>query len=413
MFNKDTINRLIRIIERNNGIGDKGTLASIVQKEFSLTLDRKVYYCDDFAIRYSKSQHKRMSNTVLSLSALQKYDDRPFFVCIVASNTNYLLLANSTFLKKISHSSQELRVDNIKGSFNGSDIMMDFDGIENEPSNFEDLYAYHSGLSFQDNLERLVEATNGIVGRVQQFNVTDINKRFIIDSVSRAQDFIQSEYYNDLKEDLDGRVKKVQGEIAIAAFIDNVNLRGRIIEYLITDDGTTLKRQIISALRNQQPLPQFKTEDKLGDYSKNYPNFQTETDIKTKVLFLDGNPKAYNVDKLLEFLATEKSVYMIYLLGIDENGKIVARMCSVFDKRLIPATNIIHHWAGRNSRGVAQFIGHALTNILDEENYSEIDAEQAKGFINRLINNLDLKVFKYTFHTTDELKVAEDISDYN
>ena len=66
-----------------------------------------------------------MSNTVLSLSALQKYDDKPFIVCIVTPDTNYMMLANSTFLKKISHSSQELRVDNIRGSFNGSDIMIE------------------------------------------------------------------------------------------------------------------------------------------------------------------------------------------------------------------------------------------------------------------------------------------------
>ena len=61
----------------------------------------------------------------------------------------------------------------------------------------------------------------------------------------------------------------------------------------------------------------------MGDYSKSYPDYYTETDIKTKVLFLSGNPKAYNIDKLLEFLATEKSVYMIYLLGVDDNDNIV------------------------------------------------------------------------------------------
>jgi len=123
----------------------------------------------------------------------------------------------------------------------------------------------------------------------------------------------------------------------------------------------------------------------LGDYSKNYPSFNTETDIKTKVMFLNGNPKAYNIDKLLEFLATEKSVYMIYLLGIGEAGEIVARLCSVYDNRLINATNVIHHWAGRNSRGVAQFLGTALTKILEEPNGSKIDSKKATDFITGLI----------------------------
>ena len=361
-------------------------MAEIVKKEFNLVKDRSVYYCDDFAIRFSKSENKRMSNTVLSLSALQKYDDMPFIVCVVSSKVNYLMLANTTFLKKISHSSQELRVDNIKGSFNGGDIMMKFEMLENEPASFEKLFAYHSGLTFQDNLERLVESTNGIVGRVQKFGVTDSNKQTIMNAVDRAISFARSSRYDELKKDLDDRVKKVQGEIAIAAFIDNVNVRGRIIEYLITDNGSTLKNQIIDALKNKKPLPQFKTEDKLGDYSRTFPEYVTETDIKTKVLFLDGNPKAYNVDKLLEFLATEKSVYMIYLLGIDNNGTIVARLCSAFDHRLVDATNIIHHWAGRNSRGVAQFIGHALTQILNDKNGTVIDKNKAGTFVEDMMN---------------------------
>ncbi|MCI5583499.1 MAG: hypothetical protein MR357_07280 [Anaeroplasma sp.] len=348
--------------------------------------DRSVYYGEDFAIRFSQSENRRMSNTVLSLSALQKYDDKPFIVCIVTSKVNYMMLANTTFLKKISHSSQELRVDNIKGSFNGGDIMMKFESIENEPAEFERLFAYHSGFSFQDNLERLVESTNGIIGRVQKFDVNKKNKTTIMGSVDRAIAFADSSRYDELKKDLDDRVAKVQGEIAIAAFIDNVNVRGRIIEYLITDNGSKLKDQIISALKNKTPLPQFKTEDKLGDYSRSFPEYVTETDIKTKVLFLDGNPKAYNIDKLLEFLATEKSVYMIYLLGIDDDGTIIARLCSAFDSRLVEATNVIHHWAGRNSRGVAQFIGHALTQILNDKNGTTIDSKKAYDFVMDLIN---------------------------
>ena len=386
MYNKTVVDRLVAYIEKLIGIGDKNKLADAVQKEFSLVQDRKVYYCADFAIRFSKSESKRMSNTVLSLSALQKYDDKPFFVCIVASTVNYLLLANSTFLKKISHSSKKLRIDNIKGSFNGGDIMLVYNDMENNPAYFDSLYAYHSGLSFADNLERLVASTNDIVGRVPKFEVNDSNKGTIMSSISRAQSFISSADYEDLKSDLDSRVKRVQGEIAIAAFIDNVNLRGRVIEYLITDNGSSLKDQIIDSLQNKKPLPEFKTEDKLGDFSRTYPDYDTETDIKSKVLFLDGNPKAYNIDKLLEFLATKKSVYMIYLLGVDDKGNIVARLCSAFDHRLIDGTNIQHHWAGRNTRGVTQFVGNALKEILADNSGTTIDNKKAEEFLEELIN---------------------------
>ncbi|MFR3811332.1 MAG: hypothetical protein ACLTXT_02220 [Ruminococcus callidus] len=127
---------------------------------------------------------------------------------------------------------------------------------------------------------------------------------------------MKSTEYETLREDLDARVRSVQGEIAIASLIDNVNVRGRVIEYLITDNGSTLKDQIISALRGKTELPQFQTRDALGDYSRSFLKYQTETDIKTKVMFLAGNPKAYNVDKLLEFLTEEKAVYMIYILEL-------------------------------------------------------------------------------------------------
>ena len=386
MYNRDAINRLVTYIQKLNGIGDKEKLSSLVKKEFNLTQDRKVFYSPDFAIRFSKSKSKRMSNTVLSLSALQKYDDEPFIVCVVTPETNHMMLANSTFLKKISHSSQELRVDNIRGSFNGSDIMLDFDSMENEPDNFQRLFAYHAGLSFQDNLERLVESTNDIVGRNLKFPVSPTDEKNILSSVDRAERFLQSPEYIDLNNDLNSRVARVQGEIAIAAFIDNVNMRGRVIEYLITDDGSTLKDKIVDALHSGSPLPTFKTEDKLGDYSKTYPSYVTETDIKTKVLFLDGNPKAYNIDKLLEFLSTQKSIYMIYLLGIDEHKNIIARLVSAFDERLIGATNLQQHWAGRNSRGVAQFNGKTLVTILEQENGSTIDYNEAQAFLKQLID---------------------------
>ena len=386
MYNRSAISRLVMYIEGLNGIGDKNKLAEAVKNEFNLIQDRKVYYCDDFAIRFSKSESRRMSNTVLSLSALQKYDDVPFIVCIVSSKINYLMLANSTFLKKISHSSLELRIDNIKGSFNGGDIMHEYQSLDNNPSNFEQMYAYHAGLSFNDNLERLVDSTNGIVGRIPKFVIDPYTRERIYDSVSRAESFLRSPEYKDLSDDLDNRAYKVQTEIAIAAFIDNVNLRGRIIEYLITDNGSTLKMQIIDALNHRRPLPGFKTEDKLGDYSKRYSDYYTETDIKTKVLFLDGNPKAYNIDKLFEFLSARDSVYMIYLLGVDEDGHLVSRLCSVFDSRLIEATNIQHHWAGRNTRGVTQFVGSALRDILLSNEPTGINKNIAYDFLDVLMS---------------------------
>lgn len=388
MYNDILIEKLVNFIHSNNGIADKNKLSTLVKQEFDLVQDSKVFYCDDFAIRFGwngKNNNKKISNTVIGLSKIKNYDDRPLIFCIVTNSENHLLLINSTFLKKVSHSSKELRINNIRGSINCGDIMMKFNEIDNSPENFRQLYAFHQGLSFQDNLERLVESTNNIVGRIPKYIVSKKDKQSILESVIRAKQFVDSDYYSDLKEDLALRVSQVQGEIAIASLIDNVNVRGRVIEYLITDNGSSLKDTIIDSLRQGKPLPKFTTADGLGDYSKKYPDYYTETDIKTKVLFLEGNPKAYNIDKLLEFLSTDKSVYMIYLVGVDENKNIITRLCSLYDPRLISNTDIVHHWAGRNTRGVAQFLGKGLIDIINGEDFTTVAVDCAKEFLNELI----------------------------
>ena len=122
----NTTAQLIAFLRKHDGINDKARLAQLVAIEFDLTKDRSVFYCDQFALRFSSSATQNFGNTVLSLSNLHKIDDRPFIVCLVTPTFNYTFLANTTFLKKISHSSQELRENNIRGSFNGSDIMRDF-----------------------------------------------------------------------------------------------------------------------------------------------------------------------------------------------------------------------------------------------------------------------------------------------
>ena len=384
MYNREKIQSLVSFVLKQGGVTEKLTLTKLVQAAVVLTKDRSVFACCDFAIRFCKANSRSFSNTVLSLSTLQKYDKIPFLVCLVTPDRNYLMLANTTFLRKISHSSQELRVDNIKGSFNGSDIMRDFEGIDNEPDNFEFLFTSHENYSFEENLVRLVEATNNIHPTGKKFSPTMSQISCIMRSVERAQTFIGSDEYNVLNEDLQARVTAVSSEIAIAAFIDNVNLRGRIIEYLITS-ADDLRSALIDALRTGKKLPEIYTADELGDYKRNFDNYQTETDIKTKVLFLSSNPKGYNIDKILSFLATEKSVYMIYVVAIDEHKHISTQLCSMYNCQILNGTRIIKHWAGRNSRGVTQYDGHALESIICDFD-SSINAIDAKRFIRSCID---------------------------
>lgn len=386
MYNKEIIDNLIKIINQHHGIADKSKLTDIISTAFNLANDRSVYYCKDFGIRFCTSKTKNMSNTVLSLSTLKKYDKTPFIVCIVTPKINYLLLANTTFLLKISHSSQDLRIDNIKGSFNGSDITKNYDNIDNAPENFEKLFNIHEQFSFKDNLTRLVENTSKITGKENKNIISEEIKSKIFNSIKHAQDFIKSNDYKLLNEDLDERVRKVKNDIKRALKIDNINLRGRLIEYLITADDSNEKINVRFALKYNNPIPHFKTEDKLGDYSKKTSQYRIETDIKTKLMFLNSNPKGYNIDKLLKFLSEDDSVYMIYLVGIKSNGEPIMRLCSVFDERLLNI-NLIEHWAGRNSRGVAQFYGHTLESILNNPNdKTYINREKAEEFLSMLIS---------------------------
>ncbi len=83
MYNKAEIERLVLFIRVRDGIANKDRLTEEVQAEFSLVKDRSVYSGKYFAIRFCKSKSDSFYNTVLSLSALQKYDDQPFIVCLV------------------------------------------------------------------------------------------------------------------------------------------------------------------------------------------------------------------------------------------------------------------------------------------------------------------------------------------
>ena len=101
-------------------------------------------------------------------------------------------------------------------------------------------------------------------------------------------------------------------------------------------------------------------------------------------MILKSNPKAYNLDKMLEFLASEKSVFLLYFIGLEPNKIVAQALTSVFQKDLLKATILLKHWAGRNSRGVAQFEGETIHKlILNPSN--DIDLEASKDFLRKLI----------------------------
>jgi len=323
---------------------------------------------------------------VLSLSALQKYDDKPFIVVLCTPDGIHCLLANSTLLKKISHSSQEFRVNNIRGSFNGSDIIRELSGVPNNKSNLERLFAIHSAIGFEGNLPRLVEATNSISPTGKRFIPNKAQLTYILEAPQRAQKFVDSANFMELKDDLDARVAKFKNEILVAGLIENVNIRGRVVEYLITGEDKLMRQEIVSVLNGAKGnLPGFKTENSVGDFLRDFPEYKTATDVKTKIMILNSNPKAYNIDKMLEFLSGESSVFMFYFVGIDPTKIVDTVLISMFQKDLLSSTILLKHWAGRNSRGVTQFEGSTIKRLILESN-SEIHKSIAVEFLENLIS---------------------------
>ena len=74
-----------------------------------------------------------------------------------------------------------------------------------------------------------------------------------------------------LKTELDAQVEKFKNEILLAAFIENVNVRGRVIEYLIAGEDESLRQQLISSLKaGNKGLPQLSTVNTLGDLPQDF-----------------------------------------------------------------------------------------------------------------------------------------------
>ena len=219
----------------------------------------------------------------------------------------------------------------------------------------------------------------------KKFEISNTDKENILSSVDFAAKFLQSEDFKDLSQDLESRLKSCRDGILCAAHIENINIRGRLIEALITSDQE-YRQALLEAVKNEE-IPTYNTKNTLGDYCKTYRNGTTYTDIKTKILYLHSNPKAYNIDKFLETMSDASSILLFYLIGIDENGIVATRLVSAYHNALVDATIVQSHWSGRNSRGVTQFRGETLNDILQDKDFVNVlDTEKARTFLCKLMS---------------------------
>lgn len=380
------VHDFVRLVENNKEINTKEEMIEVVCQNFTMVKDGKaIYHTDFFAVVFCYSKNNSFSNVVLSLSKLEKYDHIPCFVVLVKKDfDNVIYMINTTFLDKISHSSNDLRIDNIRGSLLGSNIRKEIVEIakRNQPTDFDDLFSYHQGFTWQENLERLVESTNNIKPNKEKAVLNDNEKKNLLKAPSRAICFVNSEDYNILLDDLRNRCEEVKEAILVASHIDNVNIRGRLIEVLITSNPDERNKLLRNIGEIEHLLPTYDTKNDLGDYVRTFEKSDSYTDIKTKVLYLDSNPKAYNVDKFLKCMGKDKSVFMFFFVGIDETGIVNTVLASVFHNKLQKTTLLQHHWAGKGARGAAQFNGKTINELLREDPFiNQINEEDSQRFL--------------------------------
>jgi hypothetical protein len=356
---------LLLEFKRKQPTANKAQIETAFSKSTGFKKERSVYVGSGYAIRFSEANTGSFSNVVLSLSALQKYDANPIVICIVRPDRLDFRLANATFLKRISHSSHNLRVDNIKSSFLGHDIMDEYESVPNRPDHFDELIAVHAEFTWEENVERLVEATNAIIARATRFKPVSDNLSIILDAPARAAAALTLPRVAEIERDLSDIVQRRRNELLTAAELDNVNIRGNTIEQLITGE--------LNAHR-------------LDDLTYDLPGDGTLiVDIKTKLLDRASAPKAYNIDKMLRTLSRPGSIFCFYFIGIDASDQAIrSRIVSIFDPVVLSATRIQTHWAGRESRGVTQLTGN-IAEIFTPHYRPSVDVQRGKTFLTQLI----------------------------
>ena len=109
-------------------------------------------------------------------------------------------------------------------------------------------------------------------------------------------------------------------------------------------------------------------------------------DIKVKVVYLNSNPKAFNIDKFLKTMAEDNSVFLFYFVGFNENSICNTILCSVYHKELVNCLIVQPHWAGRQSRGCAQYNGKIIKEMVERKIFTnDIDKKIAMQQLNKFL----------------------------
>lgn len=399
-FNTDIIYSLLNFIYDQHGRTTKEQLRADIREHFNLkSYSRSLFYCDDFAIRFSKTNWnpRSIANTILSLKALMVFDSQmPIFLCIVWRDENVVYMINTTFIHKISHSSKWLTINNIVWSFLWWDIIQDYNGIANIPENFETLWREHYNvMQSGGNLNRLVENTQNIVWTLKKFTPTYEEEEQIFNSVNRFFEAKEKNVLIEIDNQFTTNIERYYNEILfVAKNVDNVNLRWNLIEYIIVNwEETDEWIEIIEALNNGITDIQvdFQNKHDLWDAEIEVEGYNIAIDVKSKIISENtwSDPKVYNIDKFLEFHSKYNTIFLLLFVGIDiDNDSIYIALRSPFDSELLDTQAIQWHWSWRWRRGTVQYSWDAIHKVLFREDryFDIIDYNKAQEYLSELLN---------------------------
>jgi len=374
-----SINRLEEVllfIDETQHISNKEELQSLFVKRFNAVREssRGIFDLPDksVSVRFTqnnKTTNGNASNTVIAIARIFPRDDRPILSLMVTAGRNFVRLINSSFIDKIAHSSKNAESDKLRGSVNYSNIIKEFEGITNERHNIHVLFELHSEHDFWENYERIYSLTSQIQGKRVRFEPTDSQNALLLDSHKRSNAFLNSDYFQVLSSDLQQRVERNSKAIIIASTFVNAKLRGEIIEHLITSDDETKLSELRLCIENNEMI-NFTNPHGLADYERVFENFKTGTDIKTKVMYLNSQPKGFSIDDILLYLSEANTVFLFYWVGIEKDETLKLQLLPIFENNMLKRSHIQKHWSGINQRGHIQFDGKVMKSILNTKNYT-------------------------------------------
>lgn len=411
-YNEAAIASLVNFLNQYSGQVDKRKLEAMLASTLGLKKVGKLWVSSSYAIRVSSSKKDSptFSNTVLGLNKLLDFDSKiPVFCVVVQPSIIRSFLMNSSFINKLSHSAQTLSVDKITGSFNGNNILREVAGLKNQPENFKELYLIHVKNLREDPSAQLVRIINASKSselksknpkaQPRLFSPTDLQN--IKDALNRTRSFVSSPHFNTLREKLRRSAMQHAKPIVQAAKIQNSTMRGRVIEYLMCAPASQEKDDLIKALEQDNFcfLDTFCPVDHaFGDHLETLGDFSVAVDVKSKLSGTKSNPKAFNIEKFLEFHKSPNSVFLFFFITINQEKGIIKspRLTPCLESNLLEGYLTQKHWSARGSRGTTQMTLKSLEVLFSTD---------------ELTISLDDSVFESKLEDWLELPAKEELSE--